>query len=89
MGILDLFKKIDKVLSEHEKPAKPVNRDDYGLAELKKKEREADKELETLQKADKQYYEDNDIEKRRDVKILQMSILIRLQHHYYFKGLSN
>ena len=64
MGILDLFKKIDKVLSEPEKPAKPAKRDDYGLAEMKRKEKQADKELETLQKADKQYYEDNDIEKR-------------------------
>ena len=64
MGILDLFKKIDKALSEPEKPARPARQNDYGLAELKRKEKEADNELETLQKADKQYYEDNDIEKR-------------------------
>ena len=64
MGIIDFFKKIDKVLNETEKPVEQKKQNDYGLAELKQIEKKADKEIEILQAADRQYYEDNDIEKR-------------------------
>lgn len=66
MGIIDFLKKVDKVLSEPQKPEpkRSVVEDDYGLGELIRKEKQADKEIEMLQAADKQYYEDNDINKR-------------------------